>query len=87
MKIYLLDKNSSIGLAIALVSDIFDRSSKTSGNILTIVSRVSSVKIVSALIYGCGVRRTATQTRYSSLTLELKSTHTESSDFLVARLE
>ena len=48
-----------MGLAIALVSEILERSSSTSGSIFTIVSRVSRVKIVSALMYGCGVRSTA----------------------------
>lgn len=54
-----VDRNSSMGLAISFVSEILERSSSTSGSILTMVSRVSSVKMVSALMYGCGERSTA----------------------------
>lgn len=39
-----------MGLAMACVSDILDKSRRTSGSIFTIVSLVSRVKIVNALM-------------------------------------
>lgn len=49
-KIVLLDKNERIGSAIATVSDILDKFSKTSGSNLYMASFISSVHVVRAEI-------------------------------------
>jgi hypothetical protein len=46
--IYLLERNSRIGIATRTVADILERLSKTSGNNLYMVSRISSVHKVKA---------------------------------------